>query len=435
MTGTSGPQTISTKTERIAELARQIRDKPLTSLSQHIDVEWLREAYERTRKDGAAGIDGQTMAEYGANLEGNLERLVDRAKSGQYRAPPVRRVHIPKGDGRKTRPIGIPTAEDKVLQRAVAMVLEPVYEQEFLPCSYGFRPGRSAHDALDALWKHTMGMRGGWLLEADIEGFFDAVDHGMLREMLHRRVRDGVVLRLIGKWLNAGVMEAGELRHPEAGTPQGGVISPLLANVYLHEVLDVWFEREVKPRLRGAAQLVRFADDFVIVFALEEDARRVAEVLPKRFEKYKLRLHPDKTRLIEFKPPKGKAPFGGRSFDFLGFRHFWALSWKGNWVVKKKTMPSRLSRALRSINQWCRLNRHLPVREQHKALLAKLRGHGAYYGVVGNGAALAAINHWTIIFWWKWLGRRSDRGLTWEAFDRMLKVFPIPTPRVRPCRP
>ncbi len=434
MTGTSGPKTISTKTERIAELAKQIRDKPLTSLSQHIDVAWLREAYERTRRDGAAGVDGQTMAEYGAELEGNLERLKDRAKSGLYRAPPVRRVHIPKGDGRKTRPIGIPTAEDKVLQRAVVMVLEPVYEQEFLDCSYGFRRGRSAHQALEALRVAANKLRGGWMLEADIEGFFDAVDHGMLREMLQRRVRDGVVLRLIGKWLNAGVMEAGELRHPESGTPQGGVISPLLANVYLHEVLDVWLEHEVKPRLGGAAHLVRFADDFVILFEQEADARRVAEVLPKRFEKYRLRLHPEKTRLIEFKAPKPDElgpPSSGGSVDFLGFRHYWALSRNGHWVVKKKTMPSRLSRTLRAINGWCRANRHLPLREQHQKLLAKLRGHDAYYGVPGNAAALAAVKHWTVLIWWKWVSRRSSRQLSWEAFEKILKAYPFPSPRLR----
>jgi hypothetical protein len=226
-------------------------------------------------------------------------------------------------------------------------------------------------------------------------------------------------------------MEAGELRHPETGTPQGGVISPLLANVYLHEVLDVWFEHEVKPRLRGAAHLVRFADDFVMIFEQEADARRVEEVLPKRFEKHGLRLNPDKTRLIEFKPPDGPKPPVGGSFDFLGFRHFWAISQKGNWVVKLKTMPSRLSRALRSINQWCRNNRHLPVGQQHKMLQAKLRGHDAYYGVVGNSAALSAIRYWTVLIWWKWLSRRSNRRLTWEAFDRVLKAFPLPKSRMR----
>lgn len=314
-----GSPSVSTKLERIAEIAKRMRGEALTSLSHHIDLEWMREAYRRTRKDGATGVDDQTAAEFAENLEENLSSLLSRAKSGDhYRAPPVRRVHIPKGGG-KTRPIGIPTFADKVLQRAVTMALEAVYEQDFLDCSYGFRPGRSAHDALQALWRHLMSMKGGWVLELDIESFFDTIDHGQLREILRKRVRDGVVLRLVGKWLNAGVMEAGAVYRPKSGTPQGGVVSPLLANVYLHEVLDVWFEQEVKSRLQGRAHLVRYADDAVLVFETERDARRVLEVLPKRFAKYGLRLHPEKTRLVEFvsperrtDPPDGPKQ-GGRS--------------------------------------------------------------------------------------------------------------------------
>ena len=223
----------------------------LTSLNQHLDLAWLREAYRRTRKDGAVGVDGQTAADYEKDLEGNLRSLLERAKSGTYRAPPVRRVHIPKGTGGETRPIGIPTLEDKVLQRAVVMLLEPIYEQDFYDCSYGFRPGRSAHDALDSLSKQTMWSGVSWILEVDIRKFFDTLDHAHLRAFLQQRIRDGVVLRLIGKWLNAGVMEDGAVTHPEAGSPQGGVISPVLANVYLHYVLDEWFAREVQPRLQG----------------------------------------------------------------------------------------------------------------------------------------------------------------------------------------
>ena len=250
-------------------------------------------------------MDGQTAADYAANLEGNLRSLLDRAKSGRYQAPPVRRVHIPKGTGPETRPIGIPTFEDKVLQRAVVMVLEAVYEQDFLDCSYGFRPGRSAHQALDALWHRLMEMRGGWVLEIDIRKFFDTLDHRHLHAILRRRVRDGVLLRLIGKWLNAGVLEDGSVTHPEAGSPQGGVISPVLANIYLHEVLDKWFEQTVKPRLKGRAFLIRYADDAVLVFEREGDARRVLDVLPKRFGKYGLTLHPEKTRLVPFRATAG----------------------------------------------------------------------------------------------------------------------------------
>ncbi len=282
MTGTPSPDTISTRLHRIAMLAREMPGVALRTLAQHIDMECLREAYRRTRKDGAVGVDQQTAEQYAEDLERNLQSLLDRAKSGMYSAPPVRRVHIPKGDGAEVRPIGIPTFEDKILQRAVTMMLEAVYEQDFLDCSYGFRPGRSAHQALEVLREGLMTMGGGWVLEVDIRSFFDTLDHGQLRTILRKRVQDGVLLRLIGKWLHAGVMEDGDVTYPDSGTPQGGVISPLLANVFLHEVLDTWFENEVKPRLRGRAFLVRYADDVTAVFSLEEDARRVWAVLPSR---------------------------------------------------------------------------------------------------------------------------------------------------------
>jgi RNA-directed DNA polymerase len=430
---TSSSESVSTRQQRIAELARKMPGVAVSTLAHHIDLDWLREAHRRTRKDGAAGVDGQTAESYAADLERNLGALLDRAKSGEsYRAPPVRRVFIPKGDGGKQRPIGIPTFEDKVLQRAVAMVLEPVYEQEFLDCSYGFRPGRSAHDALEALWQQAMAMGGGWLLEADIESFFDSVPKGQLQEILRQRVRDGVLLRLIGKWLRAGVMEQGCVYHPETGTPQGGVISPLLANVLLHEVLDQWFETQVKSRLRGRAALVRYCDDFVILFEHEGDARRVLEVLPKRFGKYGLRLHPEKTRLVPFQRPKGRTAIARPgTFDLLGFTHFWGRSRKGNWVVKRKTARSRFSRTLRRIHTWCRENLHLPVRQQHAELCQKLRGHDAYYGITPNYAALAGLRHWTERIWRKWLSRRSRDGrLSWEKMRKLLRAFPLPRPRI-----
>jgi group II intron reverse transcriptase/maturase len=406
----------------------------LTTLAHHIDEEWLHEAFRRTRKDGARGVDGQSADEYASNLEANLRELLVRAKSGAYRAPPVRRVHIPKGDG-QTRPLGIPTFEDKVLQRAVAMVLEAVYEQDFLDCSFGFRPGRSAHDALGRLRDTLMEMGGGWVVEVDIRKYFDTINHEQLRNVLRQRIGDGVLLRLIGKWLNAGVMEAGELSHPDAGTPQGGVISPLLANIYLHEVLDLWFERDVRPCLDGRAKLVRYADDFVIVFEHEADARRVMEVLPKRFGKYGLTLHPEKTRLVRFsRPPRTKKPASDRrpgTFDFLGFTHYWGWSWRGYWVIKRKTASSRLSRSLRSISQWCRVNRHRPVREQHYVLSQKMRGHYAYYGMTNNGASLVRFWEGVKRIWKKWLGRRSQRAyFGWPVFVRLLSRYPLPMPVV-----
>lgn len=405
-----------------------------TSLSHHIDVEFLRAAYERTRKNAAPGVDGQTAEDYQRNLKENLQELLDRLKSGTYRAPNVRRVHIPKGDGSKTRPIGIPTFEDKVLQRAVHMLLEPIYEEDFLDCSYGYRPGRSAHEALEALRSALMKVGGGWVLEADIQGFFDHLDHAHLRTFLDRRVRDGVLRRVLHKWLKAGVLETGQVTYPESGTPQGGVISPLLANVYLHEVLDTWFEEQIKPRLNGRAVLIRFADDFVIVFSDEKDARRVEEVVPKRFARFGLRLHPDKTRLFPFhRPQRGpRTPERSREhFDFLGFRHHWRRSRKGNWVVGQKTMSSRLTRAIRSVAAWCRRYRHTKVKWQHMVLSRKIRGHYGYYGITGNSDALKSFYRQATRTWRKWLERRSQRGrMNWERFNRLLKRYPLPTPVV-----
>ena len=377
---TPGLDPVCTKQQRIAKLAKEAPQMAFTTLAHHIDLDWLKEAYRRTRQDGAVGVDEQTAHAYAEHLEDNLRSLLERAKSGTYHAPPVKRVHIPKGDG-QTRPIGIPTFEDKVLQRAVAMVLEPIYEQDFVDGSYGFRPRRSAPQALQALWEKTMSMGGGGVLEIDIQKFFDTLDHAHLRSILSRRVRDGVILRLIGKWLNAGVLESGCVTHPEAGSPQGGVISPLLANVYLHEVLDTGFKGTVPPRMSGRAFRIRYADDAVMVFEKKDDADRVLEVLSKRFGKYGLALPPEKTRLVAFQQPRrGVDPDDGDgsgpdSFDLLGFTHYWGLSRKGGWVVKRKTAKGRLSRAVKRIGEWCRLHRHRPVIEQWKMLSSKLRGH------------------------------------------------------------
>jgi len=401
-----------------------------TSLAYLMDLEWMHEAYRRVRKSAAVGVDGQTAAEYEQDLEGNLRSLLDRAKSGRYFAPPVRRVYIPKaGSPTEKRPIGIPTLEDKILQRAVVMLLEPIYEQDFHDGSYGFRPGRSAHDALESLWKGTMDMKGGWVLEVDIRKFFDTLGHSHLREALQHRVRDGVLLRLIGKWLNAGVMEDGSISYPDTGSPQGGVISPLLANVYLHDVLDTWFQREVQPRLAGRAFLIRYADDFVIVFENESDARRVMDVLPKRFGQYGLTLHPDKTRLVAFKSPDDRGSSSGPpgTFDLLGFTHYWAKSRKGNQVVKRKTSSSRLTRALRAIAEWCRKHRHRPVREQHQTLSVKLRGHCTYYGITGNSSSLSSFRYQVHRIWRYWLSRRNrERTMTWDGFNRLLGRYPLP---------
>src|SRR6185295_12064566 len=433
MTETSSSASISTKLERIAQLARQSPTMVLTTLAHHIDAEWLHEAYRRTRKDGATGIDRETAQEFAEGLEERLQSLLERAKTGRYRAPPVRRVHIPKSNG-ETRPLGIPTFEDKVLQRAVAMVLEAVYEQDFLECSYGFRPGRSAHQALDALREATVSIAGGWVVEVDIRKFFDTIDHEQLRGVLNQRVRDGVILRLIGKWLNAGVMEDGALRSSETGTPQGGVISPLLANIFLHEVLDVWFHQEVQPRLRGRALLVRYADDAVMLFEYEEDARRVLEVLPKRFGRYGLELHPGKTRLVPFKRPDrvkrrdDDGPNGPGSFDFLGFTIHWGESLAGKWVVRERTAKDRFQRGLKRISEWCKRHRHAPLEDQQKSLNAKLRGHYGYYGRRGNRARLWAFLYMAIREWKRWLARRSQKRMSWRRMYGLMERYPLLTP-------
>jgi group II intron reverse transcriptase/maturase len=432
---------VSTKQERIAELAKQSPQMAFTSLAYLMDIDWLKEAYRRTRKDGAVGVDGVTAAEYEQDLEGNLQRLLDRAKSGTYHAPPVRRVHIPKGgSSTETRPLGIPTLEDKVLQRAVVMLLEPIYERDFVDCSYGFRPGRSAHKALESFRDQLMSCRGGWVLEVDIRKFFDNLDHGHLRQFLRLRVRDGVLLRLIDKWLTAGVMEDGSVSYPDAGTPQGGVVSPLLSNVFLHHVLDLWFEQDVKPRLRHRAFLIRYADDFVIGFRDHRDAQRVMEVVPKRFGRYGLTVHPTKTKLVPFRPPSsttkdGTEPRDDRpgTFDLLGFTHYWDRSRRGYWVVKLKTAASRFSRAVRSIDSWCQANRHISVREQQQKLNEKLRGHYAYYGVTGNSGALSRFLWEVERRWRKWLYRRNrNRSMNWTRFRRLLQRYPLA--RVRTVR-
>lgn len=407
MAETLGSGTVCTKRQRIARLAQERPEMRITTLAHHMDLGWLVEAYRQTRKDGAAGVDGVTAAEYERDLEGHLRVLLDRAKSGLYRAPPVRRVYIPKGDGKSQRPLGIPTLEDKVLQRAVLMLLEPIYEQDFMEGSYGFRPGRSAHPALGALREPLMAMGGGWVVEVDIEKFFDTLDHRHLREFLNRRVRDGVV--------------------------------------YLHYVVDEWFEREVKPRLAGRSVLVRYADDLVMGFAVEADARRVFEVLPKRFARYGLRLHPTKTRLVEFRHPNrldrsglagggtgiSAAPTRPGTFDFLGFTPCWGRSRRGYWVIVRQTARGRLSRALRAIGRWCCEHRHWPLAAQQETLSQKVRGHYAYYGITGNYRALAAFWEGVKWRWRRWLGRRSQRGrLTWEQYVRLVARYPLPRPVV-----
>lgn len=432
--GALKPMNVSTKQRRIAELARMNSKMAFTSLNHHLDEEWLRHAYDLTRKDGAVGIDGRMATDYETNLEQNLRDLLGRIKSGRYVAPAVRRAHIPKPDG-TTRPLGIPTFEDKVAQRAIMLLLEPLYEQDFMPCSYGFRPGRSAHGALRDLRSSIMENGGRWILDVDLRKYFDTIDHGHLRLFLARRVADGVVRKMIDKWLKAGVLDGCQIRRSELGTPQGGVISPLLANIFLHYVLDEWFARDVVPRMKAKCALVRFADDFVMVFEDFLDCERVQRVLGKRLAKYGLELHPEKTKRVDFrfKRPNGErhAATQATTFDFLGFTHVWGKSWKGKNVVYQRTAKDRYARALRSVHEWCRRNRHLPLPEQQVRISRVMQGHFAYYGITGNNRRIRWYAERVEKTWRMWLSRRTRAcSMRWDRFVRILEQHPLPRARI-----
>jgi RNA-directed DNA polymerase len=432
MTVAKTTEPMSPQLLKVAERARNDRKTRLISLARLIDVPALERAYRSLRKDAAVGVDGVTKAEYGENLEENLRDLHARMKQRRYRHQPLRRVYVPKERGKK-RPIGISALEDKIVQGALREVLEAVYEQDFLDCSYGFRPKRSAHDAIRALYRAVGRDEVKWVLEADIESFFDSVDRKALLKMLDSRIADGSLMRLIAKCLHVGVLDGEEYSEPDLGTPQGSVLSPILGNVYLHTALDEWFEAEVKPRLAGKALLVRYCDDFVIGFERRDDAERVMAVLGKRMARFGLRLHPDKTRLLAFgRPPKGKQKGkGSGTFDFLGFTWHWERTRQGRWRPACKTRRVRRCRAIKSVYDYCRRHRHESVQTQHRALTRRLQGHYNYFGVNGNLRSLAALRQHAARAWYKWLCRRSQRArLTWERFSDLQRDFPLPAPRI-----
>jgi RNA-directed DNA polymerase len=421
--------TVSTQLQEIAQQARQKPEMVFTTLAHLMDVEFLREAHRRINKKGAPGLNKVTAADYGEHLEENLADLHQRLRSGRYRAPLIKRVWIDKENGKK-RPLGIPEFEDKIVQRAVEMLLSAIYEEEFYGFSHGFRKGRSQHKALHELREQCRQLNINWILVADITGLFDNIDHQKLLGFIRRRVNDGAILRLIGKWLNAGVMEEDRLEYPDQGTPQGGVISPLLSNIFLHYVLDEWMDKEVKPRMKGKCFIIRWADDFIIGFQLETDANRAKEVLPRRFNRFGLELHPDKTSLIRFgRPPmnaKGQQKSG--TFDFLGFTYYWGRSRIGYPVIKKKTARKRLNRYLKMTWNWCKENRHEPIRDQYQILCAKLRGYYQYFGVRSNYKAIEAAYEYTEKAWRYWLSRRSHKGKV--LYETLQETFPLPKPRI-----
>jgi group II intron reverse transcriptase/maturase len=426
---------MSTRHIRIAELAKGDKGRQFYSIAHLLTAEALYEAFESLRKDAGVGVDRVTYAGYQVDARENIQGLHARVKSGQYRAQPLRRVYIAKEDGRQ-RPISIPSLEDKIVQKAVVELLNAVYEQDFLDCSYGFRPERGAHEALDEIGSIICQRPISTVLEADIRSYFDAIVRSLLMEMIEKRVNDGSILRLIGKWLHVGVIDDGRLLVSETGIGQGQVISPLLANIYLHYVLDEWFENEVRPRLKGESYEVRYADDFILCFQYREDAERVMEVLVKRFERYGLTLHPEKTRLMEFgREALAKSEESGGpkppTFDFLGFTHICKRSRRGKFTIHVRTMRKRLKRSLAKVTAWCEEHRHDPVEEQRVALNRKLQGHYQYYGRPTNYRSIWQFYRATRRIWKKWLGRRSrQRNLTWQRFAALLARHPLVRPYI-----
>jgi group II intron reverse transcriptase/maturase len=419
---------------RLTELAQEDRGRRFSSIAHLLTPEALYEAYRSLRKDASAGVDEVTYRDYEQQVTENIQGLWEKLKSKAYRAQPLRRIYIPKEDG-KQRAISIPALEDKIVQKATVRLLQAIYETDFLSCSYGSRPGRSPHQALDEVDRIIFRESTSYVLELDITAYFDSIVRQQLMEMIEQRISDRSILRLIGKWVHVGVIDDDRLLSSETGVGQGQVISPFLANIYLHHVLDRWFEDEVKPRLKGKAFVVRYVDDAVICFQHEEDAQRVLKVLAKRFSKFGLTLHPEKTRLVEFgssaltkAEPRKTQP---ATFDFLGLTHIAARSRRGQFMVKVKTMKKRLKRGLKAVARWCKEHRHDPVQDQQATLNAKLRGHYQYYGRTSNYRSLRQFYYGVRRIWKQWLNRRT-RGTTlyWANYQHLLQRHPLLLPRI-----
>jgi group II intron reverse transcriptase/maturase len=420
----------------VREVALKDKDARFTALLHHVTPGLLLRSFDGLKRDAAPGADGVTWRDYERGALPRLEALRDRVRSGKYRAVPSRRVYIPKADGR-LRPLGIASLEDKVLQRAVCEVLNAVYEADFRGFSYGFRPGRSQHDALDALYAGLTRKGVNWVLDADIRGFFDHLDREWLMKFLRHRIADERVLRLVMKWLNAGVIEDGTWSDSGEGTPQGGSLSPLLANVYLHYVLDLWADWWRKTRARGNVVITRFADDFIVGFQYQDDAERFLAELRGRLAKFSLELHPDKTRLIEFGPHAARdrtARGEGKpeTFTFLGFRHIARMT-RGRFWIQRITNRKKMTAKLKSVKAELMRKRHLPVPEQGRWLASVITGHQAYYAVPGNAKAVGTFRHQVTRHWRHALSRRSQKGrVTWERMNRIASRY---LPRTRTVHP
>ena len=435
---TQGRASAPSALEQVRQVARRDKRQRFTALLHHVyAIERLRAAYFALRREAAAGIDGETWRHYGETLEANLQDLSGRLRRGAYRAKPVRRAYIPKADGR-VRPLGVPTLEDKIVQRAVVEVLNAIYETDFLGFSYGFRPGRSPHQALDALSVGILTKKVNSVLDADIRGFFDTLDHGWLVRFLEHRVADQRVVRLIQKWLRAGVLEDGKRTRSDTGTVQGGSISPLLANLYLHYVFDLWVQRWRQTQAHGDVVVVRFTDDFVVGFEHRQDAERFLAELRERFARFGLELHPDKTRLLEFgrfadRNRRGRGDGKPETFHFLGFTHSCARTQKGRFTVLRQTMRTRWQAKLKDLKGKLRRRLHLPIPEQGIYLQRVVRGHFQYYGVPMNGPTLSAFRAAVGRLWCRVLRRRSQRhSLPWHRMHRYIDRW---LPPVRICHP
>ena len=426
---------METKLRLITEIAVKDRKCRFNNLVHMLNVEGLRECFYLLKKDKASGIDNVTFEEYEKDLEANLQNLVERMKKFSYRPQPVRRVYIPKSNG-KQRPLGIPALEDKIVQKAIARILEAIYEVDFVDFSYGFRPRRSCHDALDRLDKVIMQNPINHLIDADIKGFFDNVDHGWLMRCLEERISDKGLLRYIVRFLKAGVMEEGKLYETDKGTPQGGIISPILANIYLHYVLDLWIKIKVKPQARGVVEMVRYADDFVICVRYKDDAEKILEGMRQRLKKFGLELSEDKTKIVGFgrfavENAKRQNHRAG-TFNFLGFTHFCDKTRKGKFKVGRVIERKRFRAKIKELNNWLKAVRSLAaVKEWWSILCAKLRGHFQYYGVSGNFRGIRRFYYLAVRLVLKWLNRRSQRkSFNWDKYLRYLNRYPLPKPRI-----
>lgn len=418
---------METKLGQIAEKAKTSPQFVFNSLAHLIDEECLEKSFRKLRRWAALGIDKRSYCDYEQDLAANIHDLHQRLKSGKYKAPNIRRAWIPKGDGNGKRPLGISTIEDKIVQRAVSDLLNLVFENDFSRHSYGFRTRKSAHQALSYIRSRIMQFPFRWIIDADIKSCFDSFDHRFILEILKRRVNDGSINKLIYQWMKAGVIDGKQMFRPESGVPQGNIVSPLLSNIYLHEVLDLWLEG-IRPMLRGEIFFVRFADDFIIGFEYKEDAQRVYQTLPKRFQKYGLTIHPEKTRLLNFSPDNKEA---SRTFDFLGFTHYWTKSKRGFAVVKRRTKRAKVNRIFKAIYEYCRDNRHERLRVQWKDLCMKIKGYYAYFAIPGNFLFLKEVFCKARRYWFIWLNRRSQyNSYNWNGFENLLKVFPLPRPRI-----